>query len=86
MHNDAGREIGVLGMRLQEDELKAPAGQFRVVTIDGVPLMAGFASRGLWLRFDTADRKEAEEFAQLDDQGLYTGTQIYDHVGTALLV
>ncbi len=78
IHNDAGREFGVLGMKLQ-----ASAGHFRVVCIDEVPTTRGEPIT-LWLRLDTDDRTAALAFAKDDDQGPHADTRVYDDTGAQL--
>ena len=80
IRNDEGREVGVLGTRIAQEERVAPAGKFRVVCVDFC-----FEPATVWLVADYDDKEKATEYAAVADEGPYTGFQVHDDTGAALL-
>jgi hypothetical protein len=86
IYNDQGREIGVLGQRISEDEFAAPAGRFRVICVDLVPTMGmSGGAQEYWLLDDLSEKDKACELARGSNQGPYARFQVYDDSGTMLL-
>lgn len=84
VYNDEGRETGVLGIRITEQERCAPPGKFRVVCVDVGPMTQG-GDASIWLVADHDDRTAAIRYAKKVDQGPYTGHQVHDDTGAALI-
>lgn len=76
--DDQGRQVDAVGTIITEEERKAPPGKFRVICGD-------IASGVIWLVVDLDDRDEAIDYAKTADEGPYTGFQIHDDTGAALI-
>lgn len=83
IHDDKGREVGVLGTLITEKERRAPHGKFRVVCVDLAKALNGKPT--IWLKIDHDDRKQAIRHGTNADEGPYTGHQVHDDTGAALL-
>ena len=78
VYDDHGRICDAVGVRITEEERKAPPGMFRII--------CGDISTGvIKLVADLDDRDAAIEYANTADEGPYTGFQVHDDTGKALL-
>lgn len=80
IRNADGREVGILGIRIDEKECKAPTGKFRIVCIDTAYMPEGKPT--YWLHSDRPDRKEAIDIALQNDNGPFTDMAVFDETGT----
>ena len=84
VYNDEGRQLGVLGVVIAEEECGAPKGQYRIVCVDMAPKIAGVGPIGLYHVRDVADRKLALEYAGSTNEGPYVGFRVHDDTGAVL--
>lgn len=78
VYDDQGRKVDAVGTIITEEERRAPPGKFRVICGD-------IASGLIRLVVDLDDRDEAIEYATTADEGPYTGFQVHDDTGAALI-
>ena len=78
-YDDQGRINDAIGAYIAEEDRKAPPGKFRIVCVD-------FA-RKVVIKFvaDLDDREKAIDYAVNADEGPYTGFQVHDDTGAALI-
>ena len=76
--DDQGRVVDALGVHITQKERIAPAGKFRVIAADA-------HSTVIWLVSDLDDKEKAIEYAKEAYEGPYTGFQVHDDTGAALI-
>lgn len=78
VYDDHGRKVDAVGTVITEEERKAPPGKFRVICGD-------IASGLIRLVVDLDNKDEAIEYAKTANEGPYTGFQVHDDTGAALI-
>jgi len=78
-YDDQGRINDAIGAQITEADRKAPPGKFRIVCVDFIGQIT------IKLVADLDDRGAAIEYANSAYEGPYTGFQVHDDVGAALL-
>jgi hypothetical protein len=76
--DDQGRVVDALGVHITQQERRAPEGKFRIIAADA-------HSPVIWLVADLDDRERAIEYAKEAYEGPYTGFQVHDDTGAALI-
>lgn len=78
--DDKGRVVDALGTHITEEERVAPPGRFRLIAAD-----FNIRPAIIWLVHDFDDSDEAIEAARESHEGPYTGFQVHDDTGAALI-
>ncbi|MDO8514284.1 MAG: hypothetical protein Q7S50_01950 [bacterium] len=79
-YDDQGRINDAIGAHVTEGDRKAPPGKFRIICVD----FAGHPP-AIKLVTDLDDRDAAIEYAKTAYEGPYTGFQVHDDTGAALI-
>jgi hypothetical protein len=79
-YDDQGRINDAIGAHIAEEDRKAPSGKFRIICVD----FAGHSSV-IKLVADLDDKDKAIEYANNAYEGPYTGFQVHDDTGAALI-
>ncbi len=78
IYDDHGRKVDEVGIRITEEDRVAPPGKFRVICAD-------IRTGTIWLVADMNDRGEAINYAKEAYEGPYTGFQVHNDIGEALI-